>query len=259
MRDSEFQAYCDRINYVGPRDVSLETLEGLHTAHTFNVPFENLDVSCGRSILLDPETLYAKLVLRRRGGYCFEMNGWFALVLEHLGFQVTSHLARRSLGGGDYYAALHQVLVVTIEGTRYLADVGYGVEGISAPLPIDVDTEYMQFVNRYRFDWDDRFGHVLERKTDDGWVGMYAFPQDPCLPIDIDVVNYYTSTNPASFFLKGRFCTIPTPTGRITLTEDVFKIVENGQLTEREVEGEDDFRNLAQQYFRLDVAQIQQG
>lgn len=72
------QAYLDRINYAGPTDVSLKTLSALQEAHLQNVPYENLDILAGKHLSLAPASLYDKIVVRHRGGYCFELNGLFA-------------------------------------------------------------------------------------------------------------------------------------------------------------------------------------
>lgn len=85
----DIKAYLNRIGYEGAVNPSSDTLRALHLAHVLTVPFENLDIHLGRSISIEPEALFRKIVLARRGGYCFELNGLFALLLEQLGFSVT--------------------------------------------------------------------------------------------------------------------------------------------------------------------------
>jgi len=90
-------AYLARIKYEGPLIPSLETLQGLHRAHVMTVPFENLDIHLGRSITLAPADLFRKIVVERRGGYCFELNGLFALLLE----DVVDRIVRIVRGDGE--------------------------------------------------------------------------------------------------------------------------------------------------------------
>ncbi len=90
----DLDAYCDRINYTGSRDPTLATLRGLHFAHAHNVPFENLDIHLGQAISLQPADLFTKIVTRKRGGYCYEVNSFFAMILRAFGFQVHGLLAR---------------------------------------------------------------------------------------------------------------------------------------------------------------------
>ncbi len=80
-------AYFQRIGYRGRFHPDLALLSALTQAHTQSIPFENLDVLLGLPISLEPEALFQKLVVDRRGGYCFEQNGLFLEVLRELGFQ----------------------------------------------------------------------------------------------------------------------------------------------------------------------------
>src|ERR1043165_7896848 len=81
-------AYLDRINYRGPLNADAETLRQLHVAHLRNVPFENLSIHAHEPIVLDDDSLFEKIVTRRRGGFCYELNGLFAALLRTIGFQV---------------------------------------------------------------------------------------------------------------------------------------------------------------------------
>ena len=80
----DVERYLQRIDYSGPTVPTLETLSALHQAHLLAVPFENLDIHLGRAIVLDEEALYDKIVERRRGGFCYELNGLFAALLRAL-------------------------------------------------------------------------------------------------------------------------------------------------------------------------------
>src|SRR5690349_2964425 len=94
--------YLKRINYQGSTEPTLETLSALHEAHLLAVPFENLDIHCGREIVLDDERLYAKVVDGRRGGFCYELNGAFAALLSRLGFRVQKLAAGVARADGSY-------------------------------------------------------------------------------------------------------------------------------------------------------------
>ncbi|MEU6247489.1 arylamine N-acetyltransferase [Glycomyces sp. NPDC047010] len=143
MFDSaQLTAYLERVGITAPRRPTLHALRRVHRAHVAAMPYENLDIQLGRPISLDPDALFAKLVERGRGGYCYEHNGVLALALEAMGFDV-----RRVLGGvrreidGDGAWWNHMPLVVRFEGrhggggTEYLADAGIGT-GFREPLPV---------------------------------------------------------------------------------------------------------------------------
>jgi len=252
MTDFQLQQYFERIAYAGGARPTLETLAALHTAHVFAIPFENLDVMRGARISLEPQALFDKLVTRGRGGYCFEMNGLFSLVLSSLGFRVKNLLARVA-NGGEFSAKTHQVLAVAIGGSEYLADVGFGGSGISAPLRLELDAEQPQLADTYRFAADTRHGFVLQRKVGGEFTPMYAFTRDEAITEDYAVANHYTSTYPQSYFKSMRFATKPTRTGRVTLTERSLKIADGESVSERAVSGEAEFASLLLEYFGLRI------
>lgn len=243
-------AYLERIGYRGKLDISLETLKELHIAHTFSIPFENLDIYFNRAPLLDKETLFNKLVVMKRGGYCFEMNGLFSMVLREIGFKVKDLLA-----GGR----LHQVLMVELDDKKYLVDVGYGNDGIAAPLLIEAGIEQEQFTNTYRFITNPNYGYMLQRKVGDEFQPMYVFTLQECSPMDYLISNHFTATYPESFFKKMKFCTMPTNKGRITLTDAHLKIIENGEVTQQVVADEKEFSELLKKHFNLDLDEIKAG
>ncbi|MGC7871952.1 arylamine N-acetyltransferase family protein [Desulfosporosinus sp. SYSU MS00001] len=246
-------AYLERIKYEGKVDVSYETLYALHTSHTLNVPFENLDVYNRTPILLDPGSLYEKIVKNKRGGYCFEMNGLFSFILKELGFKVTDLLARGTTDGKTYFAKLHQMMMVEIDNKRWLVDVGYGKNGITAPLLLQEGVDQRQFTHTYRLLKDPKFGFVLQYKVEDRYQYLYAFTLDECYPMDFQMSNHFTATYPDSLFLKMKFCTMPTKEGRITLTDDHFKVIANGKVFERHIENDSEFNELLNKHFKLNL------
>ena len=159
----DLEAYLQRIGYTGGLDPTVETLTALHRAHVLSIPFENLDILLGRPIRLDLASLQGKLVRDRRGGYCFEQNALFAAVLEHLGFAVTRLAARVSMGEERTTPRTHMILAVDLEGTRWLADVGFGGDTLLDPVRFDDDEPVQQGAWAFRLatDGDVRvlFGH----------------------------------------------------------------------------------------------------
>ena len=133
----DLSPYLSRINYSGDRSTSHDTLRALHLAHVLAVPFENLDGYRGVPVSLEPADLFAKIVTARRGGYCFELNGLFSLLLEAMGFEVTRLIARVRYGAKPPYPRSHQVLVVTVSGEPWLVDVGFGGNGLLEPMPLE--------------------------------------------------------------------------------------------------------------------------
>src|SRR5262245_13661791 len=119
-------AYLKRINYNRSLAPSAETLRQLQLTHLRTVPFENLSIHAHEPIVLDDEALFDKIVGRRRGGFCYEVNGLFAALLRALGFDVTMLSAEVANDSGDFTQPFdHMTLLIKLE-QRWLADVGFG-------------------------------------------------------------------------------------------------------------------------------------
>lgn len=120
-------AYFDRIGFRGEARPDLATLRALHRAHLQAIPYENLDVQFGRAVTTDPQAAFDKIVTRRRGGWCYEMNGLFGAMLVDIGFKVTrmAGAAMREVVG-DSAIGNHLVLLVELDGEPWIADVGFG-------------------------------------------------------------------------------------------------------------------------------------
>ena len=196
----DLAAYLHRVDYRGELSPSRATLDALHLAHATSIPFENLDILLGVPVRLDLKSLQAKLVAGRRGGYCFEQNALFAAVLEHIGFAVTRLAARVRYGTDRVLPRTHMTLRVDIGNTPLLADVGFGGDGLLLPVPLDGRTlEQFAWTFRVRHEKD---LHVLQSRREDEWQDLYAFTDEPQLPVDYEIANHYTSTHPSSRFTQ---------------------------------------------------------
>lgn len=133
----ELSAYLHRIHFDGSVRPDLATLRAIHRAHQYAVPFENLDVQLHRPLVLDPEASYEKIVCRRRGGWCYEMNGVMEWALKEIGFEVMRVSAGvMRIQAGDAQLGNHLCLLVRLD-QPYLVDVGFG-GSLAEPLPLRV-------------------------------------------------------------------------------------------------------------------------
>ena len=143
----DVQSYLARINYAGPTNPAAETLRALHLAHLRTVPFENLSIHAGEPIVLDDESLFTKIVERRRGGFCYEANGLFAALLRALGFKVAMLSAEVANPDGTFSEPFdHMTLIVTLD-EGWLVDVGFG-DSFIEPLRIDERGAQIQEIGR---------------------------------------------------------------------------------------------------------------
>jgi len=215
--------YFKRTNYTKTPRVDLQTLQDLHLLHLQHIPYENIDVFCHRAVKLDAEALTQKILLRERGGYCFEQNGLFLMVLTELGFKCHANLARVHRNRPEPGGRTHQINFVDVEGHRWLCDVGFGGSAFRQPLVLQPNVEFEQLGELYRLQENDVHGFYLFKKIEEEWYPLYTFKVEPALAIDIEMANFYTSNSSQYVFWDSIMGTRMTSQGRVTLSDHTFK------------------------------------
>ncbi len=233
----ELGAYLRRIGLEVSPTVDPAGLKALHLAHATSIPFENLDIQMGLPIRLDLDSLQAKLVGRRRGGYCFEHNTLFLAVLEALGFEAFPCEARVRLGAMEVLPRTHMLLIVRLGGAPWLCDVGFGGEGLLHPVPLDGGA-HAQFLNAYRVG-EEGVLRVLQSFHHGAWEDLYAFEPEPRFPVDFELANHYTSTHPGSRFLKTLTAQLPGSMVRRILRNRSYVELRGDQAEGRELAPEE--------------------
>jgi len=249
--------YVERIGLEGPLPPTAASLRTLHRAHMLSVPFESYDCALGRPVTVDPEVNFAKIVERRRGGFCFELNGLFGSLLEALGFEVTLLSARPYVVGRETDTApefAHLVLLVLADGERWLVDVGFG-DGFLEPLRLDETTDQEREHGRcYR---------VVPGIADRPWSKVqlfggadaeaYAFTLEPRRLEDFAGMCRYYSTAPDFSLVRSPVCSRATPTGRVTLAEHRLYVTVDGVRTERALASEGEERAVLREWFGVEL------
>jgi N-hydroxyarylamine O-acetyltransferase len=245
-------AYLNRINYRGSTEPTIETLRALHRAHLLAVPFENLDIHRGRRIVLDEAALLEKIVVNRRGGFCYELNGLFTSLLRQLGFDVTIFSAS-VLHGGIPAEIDHFTLLIQLD-ERWIADVGFG-DSSRLPLRLDFDGEQHGVDSTYRFVRSNNRWLLQRLIETEEWYDEYSFDVNltPLVLSDFEEANRYYQTAPESYFVQGRICSRATEDGRISLTGHELIVTRNGQREETPIEGEQAFIHALNEHFGIRV------
>jgi arylamine N-acetyltransferase len=219
----DLTAYFDRIDYRGAVEPTLDVLQGLMTAHTQAIPFENLDPMMGVPVDdLSPDALVDKLVHRRRGGYCYEHNGLMGYALADVGFRVR-RLAGRVIWmlppDAPLPAMTHTVLAVTFPGSQgsYLVDVGFGGQTLTSPIRFETGNAQQTTHEPYRLE-DHGDGLLLQAQVRGEWQSLYEFTTKTRPQIDLTVGSWYVSTNPASHFVTGLMVALVSDDTRINLS-----------------------------------------
>ena len=264
-------AYLDRIHFAAgmARDAlepSLGLLRALHEAHLLAVPFENLSIHNGQPIVLEEAALYDKIVRRRRGGFCYELNGLFAWLLRRLGLEVSLLSAGVARADGSYNPDFdHLTLRVhNLDGADWLADVGFG-DSFRWPLLLRTDVEqdgadghlYRLRQEDARHDVPDEQGTraywVVEQYAAGQWTPQYRFTLQPRALSDFTERCIYQQTSPDSHFTQHRICSLALPRGRVSLSDMRLITTIEGRREERMLASEEECRDVLARRFGVVV------
>jgi len=195
----DLDSYLRRIGYSGERMSTLTTLRALQALHPLAIPFENLDTLAGRPVKLDLPSLERKLVQSRRGGYCFEQNLLFKNALRSLGFDVSALAARVvwERPDGEARARSHMLVLVALEGRRYVCDVGFGGLTPTAPIELTLDAEQATPHETFRV-VRAASEFAVEARVRGEWKRLYRFDLQEQLDVDIEVLNHYVMNHAES-------------------------------------------------------------
>jgi N-hydroxyarylamine O-acetyltransferase len=247
----DIAAYLKRIDYHGQLAPTLQTLEALHEAHLLAVPFENLDIHRGRPIRLGSASLFQKIVSRRRGGFCYELNGLFALLLRKLGFEVTLLSASVAHANGGFGPEFDHLTLLVHLSEDWLADVGFG-DSFRQPLQAQAGLEHSEGEQAYRLIRDGVYW--IQQRRYDGWQPEYRFTMQPHELADFTAMCHYHQTSQESSFTQKRVCTLATPEGRITLSDLRLVTTIHGERSERLLPDQQAYDAVLAQQFGIVLA-----
>ena len=225
----------------------------MQVAHLLAVPFENLSIHAKEPIVLEDEALFAKIVGRRRGGFCYEANGLFAALLRGLGFDVamlSAGVANAEGGFGPHFD--HMALMVSLD-RRWLVDVGFG-DSFLEPLLLDDRGEQVEGARAYRI-IDDGAHLILARRADgEEWEAQYRFTLRPHGYADYAEMCRHHQTSPQSHFTRARICSRATREGRISLSEMRFITTsKNGGRQERILASQEEYADMLREHFGIEM------
>jgi N-hydroxyarylamine O-acetyltransferase len=211
--ESHLPKYLKRVDLAALPPVTATGLNTLVVAQTRALTFENLDVLAGVPISIAPEAIIEKILVRGRGGYCFELNGLLALALETAGFMATPKLARVVFGRESPGPKTHICYRVKVAGETFLVDAGFGGPGLVAPLPWVLDTDLTTDGTVFRLRAQTGGDVRLERKILGVWTGLYLICAEEVRPIDLEMSNHFVSQWERSPFRSVLFGAIQTAPG----------------------------------------------
>ncbi|SNS45720.1 N-hydroxyarylamine O-acetyltransferase [Ekhidna lutea] len=253
----DIEAYLERIG-LSHKPASLEYLKKLQKAHLLHIPFENLDIHYKNKITLDYQKIFDKVITRRRGGFCYELNGLFYHLLYHLGFdcyiisgQVWSH--KKEAFGRPFD---HMAIVVKLKDELWLVDVGFG-DGQIAPLKITVGELQMDYTQYWKIETDPDENLILRHSSTGSYLeNRIKFTLEERELIQFLEMCEYHQSSPDSPFTQKKLATILTQDGRVTLTDRKLKIKSLGETEEKPILHEDDFLSKLEHHFGITFQQL---
>lgn len=267
--DPRLAAYLDRIGLAEMPSLTAESLGELLAAHRRAIAFENLDIPLGRGIRIDGDSVFDKLVTRRRGGYCFEQNRLLADMARLMGFALRPLLARVHLGNAPDAIPVrsHVTLLITLDGVPWIAEGGFGgsdlpaiplVDGATATSP-DGASHRLRRTAAPAGEW------LLERAGPSGatdgraqphedWQPQYSFDLHPVAPDDLEQANHWTATRPATRFTTLHIASIVLPGGFASMVDRTLTVHADGEKSMREIVDAADYAQTLRSLFRLDFS-----
>jgi N-hydroxyarylamine O-acetyltransferase len=249
----KLESYLSRIGYTGSLAPTLETLNAVQEAHLNAISYENLDIHLGRTLEVNPERAYQKIVLERRGGWCFEMNTLLAWALEALGFEVAYLSSGVLRANGTTPDGDHMILRVRLDSVDYLADAGFGDGAIHA-LPLRVGRYQAGFLE-YSMERDGPAWIMRNPETSN--TAGFRFADEP------RDLTYFSDrctalqTDPESGFVRVTVCQRITRSALYTLRGAVLSVLTAHGSTRTTLETANEYRDTLRDTFNLELPQAE--
>jgi len=258
----DINVYLRRINYNnGVLYENLATLQDLQHHHVFAIPFETLDIHNEIPILLQIDSLFQKVILDQRGGYCYELNILFHQLLSLCGFHVemvSGRLLHRYGYGREFE---HMALVVELQGRKWLVDVGYGDFSLTplAIIPGEIQSDgrtFYQVIDTVVVDGRPYLGVAKWNASQQDFKIDYIFTLEPREMADFAPMNEFHQSSPESHFVRSLICTLPTAEGRISVINNKLIRTENGKRQVRPIRDESHREEILEKYFHMDMVYL---
>lgn len=248
------RAYLDRIGYEGPVEPTLECLRQIHLRQVLSIPYENIDVQLGVPVDGDLERIFEKVVVRRRGGWCYELNALLGWALSEIGFNVMRGCAGvlRDLRG-DTALGNHLILLVRLDQT-YLVDQGLG-DGIREPIPLKAGTHRQGRLSFRLMEMSDGYWRFHSHSF--GYPPTFDF-RDECADEALLATKCAAlQKSPESGFVQNLICQIMAPETVTCLTGRVLRIKSDEGGSKRLLGSADEFAEVLDRVFGIRDVDVQ--
>ena len=236
-----------------------ELLDALVDAHQTHIPFDDLDpFDLKREVSLKVDDLFNKIVMSRRGGFCFELNGLFSLLLRDLGFKIYPVFARTIYQHEDPWPIMHRGTVVELDGELLYCDVGCGSPMACCSIPLRDGATVHSRGQVYSMQplehswWRVNFHHdgsgPIERTVE--------FLNVPVEFADMIALARYCSTAPTCVFTFKRMCNLRISDGYYALTDNELTISHGGVKEVRTLTSNEEIVAVLDEYFNIGTPEL---
>lgn len=246
------QSYLNRINFHEPVSLDRDVLYKLQKQHLLNIPFENLDIHYGKKISLSINDIYQKVIIEKRGGFCYELNGLFHQLLKKIGFNTKLISAQVHTNNGEYSPPYdHLAIIVSLDDQEFLVDVGFGNFSLE-PLKLETDKKIIDSFGLFQFDKYDTDYYRINEIINNDLIPQYIFKiQERKLSEFAERCEFH-QTSIDSHFTKKKLISCAKCDGRITLNNSQLKITRSGIAEEINFK-ENEFETKLKQYFDIEI------
>ena len=234
-------------------EVSLAFLQELQSAHLATFPFSNLGVLLHDNLSLESQVLFDRVVTQRRGGYCFEQNKIFFEVLKNLGFQCDIALCRVLHNRQIDVPRTHRMTRVTLAGSNYIVDVGFGPLCPRQPLLLGSAKPQDQGDAVYRIIEPQPGRYLLQKREVEGWFTLYSFDSGIYTEADCLCGHHYSSTYPEAMFVNNLVVSRKSHGNIRFLRNGVFHFTQGGKTEITEISSAERLAAILLQDFGLTV------
>ncbi len=249
------QAYLNRLG-IDAESPTLAFLRKIHRSHLLTIPFENLDFHYAKRIILDIDSIFTKIIVAKRGGISFELNGLLYHLLAKLGFD--AHILSAQIFHGDSYGPEfeHMIVLVNLDQGQYLCDVGSGGL-ITEPKKLLLGQPQLDYTYYYKFETTPDQEWVLKSSKDNSaFCSEYKFLLQPRELIQFIPQCNQMQDDTDSKNKKAKIVSQQFHEGRVTLTDRVLTKQLFGETTKKNILNEDEFHSKLDEYFQIDYRQL---
>ena len=247
FRKMDVKSYLARIGIDEIPKPTLESLMDIQSRHLLSVPFENLNIHIYNKLPINPDYIFDKIVLQRRGGICYELNYLYRLLLIELGYK-TFFYGGRTNKNGTFFD--HSFPMVEIEGKKYLTDVGFG-DNFLYPLEFKVDVPQEDPKGLFTIEYEGGGYYTVYKGLDGSKYREYTFTLNLRKISEFNERKIYYCTDSRSHFHKNLICSIEKENGRVSLKQSKILFTENGARRYQKVENFHHYVNLLYEHFGM--------